>query len=153
WTEGNNGLGWVPDAIPTLKSGSGFGIPSPPAVWVPATRRIMTPDLLDAERLQGFPVGWTAAVDEISGTRKDARWRLVGNAVSVPVAKWLGERLSKPGQPSTTSATPLDRSRGWPEAAWGSNGKAYRLDFSQWPVGVKVPRLLDFLQFPMNHLS
>ena len=25
-----------------------------------------------------------------------ARWGLVGNAVSVPVAKWLGERLAEP---------------------------------------------------------
>jgi DNA (cytosine-5)-methyltransferase 1 len=33
WTEGNRGLGWAADAIPTLKGGSGFGIPSPPAIW------------------------------------------------------------------------------------------------------------------------
>jgi DNA (cytosine-5)-methyltransferase 1 len=153
WTEGNNGLGWAPDAVPTLKGGSSFGIPSPPAVWVPATARIGTPDVRDGERLQGFPKDWTAPADEVAGARKGTRWRLVGNAVSVPVAEWVGKRLSKPESPCTTSPTPLDRSRGWPAAAWGSNGKAYQADVSQWPVWVEVPRLLDFLEFPMNHLS
>ena len=30
WTEGTRGLGWAPDAVPTLKNGSTVGIPSPP---------------------------------------------------------------------------------------------------------------------------
>lgn len=30
WTEGLRGLGWAIDAVPTLKGGSGLGIPSPP---------------------------------------------------------------------------------------------------------------------------
>ena len=29
WTEGNKGLGWAVDAVPTLKGGSTIGIPSP----------------------------------------------------------------------------------------------------------------------------
>ncbi len=153
WTEGNTGLGWAPDAVPPLKGGSSFGIPSPPAVWVPATRRIVTPDVRDAERLQGFPKDWTASADDGAGARKGTRWRLIGNAVSVPVGKWVGQRLSNPETPRKSWGTPLDRSRGWPEAAWGSNGKAYRADVSQWPVWVEVPRLLDFLKFPMSPLS
>jgi len=32
WTEGVRGLGWVVDAVPTLKGGSAVGIVSPPAV-------------------------------------------------------------------------------------------------------------------------
>src|SRR5262249_139954 len=34
WTEGNRGIGWAPNAIPTLKGGSSVGIPSPPAIWL-----------------------------------------------------------------------------------------------------------------------
>src|SRR6185369_5770580 len=54
WTEGNTGLGWAIDAVPPLKSGSALHIPSPPAIWLPETRAIVTPAIEDAERLQGF---------------------------------------------------------------------------------------------------
>jgi DNA (cytosine-5)-methyltransferase 1 len=64
WTEGNTGLGWAIDAIPTLKGGSDLGIPSPPAIWSPREGLIGTPDIRDAERLQGFP----------GEGRKDAEW-------------------------------------------------------------------------------
>src|SRR5262249_12660226 len=84
WTEGNAGLGWARDAIPTLKGGSTLGIPSPPAIWLPRGQ-LVTPDIRDAERLQGFPAGWTAAASPTSAKRNGPRWRLVGNAVSVPV--------------------------------------------------------------------
>ena len=59
WTEGIRGLGWAIDALPTLKGGSTIGIPSPPAMWRPGTGSIVTPELRDAERLQGFAPGWT----------------------------------------------------------------------------------------------
>ena len=39
WTEGNRGLGWAVDAVPTLKGGSTIGIPSPPAIWDPLRAR------------------------------------------------------------------------------------------------------------------
>jgi DNA (cytosine-5)-methyltransferase 1 len=94
WTEGIRGLGWGPDCIPTLKNGSTVGIPSPPAILLPGGD-IITPDITDAERLQGFPADWTAPASETG--RSSLRWALVGNAVSVPVATWLGERLAKPG--------------------------------------------------------
>lgn len=93
WTEGNRGVGWTPDAVPPLKGGSGLSIPSPPAIWTVATGLFQTPGIEDAERLQGFTAGWTAAArDEAKGDR--GRWRLVGNAVSVPVATWLGRRIA-----------------------------------------------------------
>lgn len=49
----------------------------------------------ECERLQGFPDDWTlydASGKEISDS---ARYRMLGNAVAVPVAKWIGERLMK----------------------------------------------------------
>lgn len=59
WTEGLRGLGWAVDAVPTLKGGSGLGIPLPPAIWDPRRGIIVTPDIQDAERLQGFSPEWT----------------------------------------------------------------------------------------------
>jgi len=90
WTEGTRGLGWAADAVPTLKNGSTVGIPSPPAILMP-DGRIIKPDIRDFERLQGFDAGWTASAPE------RLRWSLVGNAVTVSVAAWLGQRLKRPG--------------------------------------------------------
>lgn len=56
--------------------------------------RRLTP--LETERLQGFPDGWTmpstpmASVDKLDS----ARYHACGNAVSVPVAEWLGQRVA-----------------------------------------------------------
>ncbi len=93
WTEGKRGLGWAIDAVPTLKGGSGLGIPSPPAIRMPDGFGMQLPHICDAERLQGFPTDWTlpGAIDRPRGV--GARWKMVGNAVNVRVA-WgrVGER-------------------------------------------------------------
>ncbi len=94
WTEGTRGLGWSPDAVPPLKGGSGLGIPSPPAIWDIANVRFMLPTIGDAERLQGFSADWTIAASTDRKTER-RRWQLVGNAVSVPVAEWIGRRLGR----------------------------------------------------------
>src|SRR3546814_4587813 len=82
-------------SVPPLKGGSGLHIPSPPAVWNVESGAIRTPGIEDAERLQGFPAGWTMAARD-SKRADRGRWRLVGNAVSVPVAEWLATRLFDP---------------------------------------------------------
>lgn len=64
WTEGIRGLGWAPDAVPTLKNGSTIGIPSPPAILMP-DGRVIQPDIRDAERLQGFGENWTEAAGQV----------------------------------------------------------------------------------------
>ena len=43
----------------------------------------------ERESLQGLPAGWT------DGIPNSARERGVGNAVTVPVARWLGERIKE----------------------------------------------------------
>lgn len=48
--------------------------------------RRLTP--LECERLQGFPDGWTDSVKADS-----ARYRMLGNAVAVPVIEWIAKRL------------------------------------------------------------
>src|SRR5207249_4279742 len=95
-TEGTKGLGWGIDVVPTLKGGSTLGIPSPPAILMP-DGRIVTPDIRDAERLQGFTADWTSCAVDNPEKRNGPRWKLVGNAVSVPVAEWLGRRLRTGG--------------------------------------------------------
>jgi DNA (cytosine-5)-methyltransferase 1 len=135
WTEGLRGLGWARDAVPTLKGGSTIGIPSPPAMWHPSGepgRRFLTPRIADAERLQGFDPGWTRAADGVS-RRKGTRWKLIGNAVTVGVAEWVGRRLVEPGEP-ILDGRPLRAGESWPIAAWGSRGKVWVSDVSMWPT-------------------
>ena len=151
WTEGIRGLGWAVDALPTLKGGSTIGIPSPPAIRLPDGEGLVAPEIRDAERLQGFPTDWTLPAVEM-GLRKGARWKLVGNAVSVPVAEWLGAQLAAPGTWRATGSTSVEGA--WPTAAWGSDDGAYAVDVSQWPLDDHArPSLLDFLEFEAVPLS
>jgi DNA (cytosine-5)-methyltransferase 1 len=151
WTEGLKGLGWAIDAVPTLKGGSTVGIPSPPAIRFP-DGLIGVPEIRDVERLQGFDVDWTSpALTE--GTRQGARWKLVGNAVSVPVAQWLGERLSEPQPYVARCDSALAPGDPWPRAAWGVNGSAFRAELSAWPVSQPYQHLADFLRFEIRPLS
>lgn len=134
WTEGLRGLGWARDAVPTIKGGSTVGIPSPPAIWNPNARlgrRVIVPMIEAAERLQGFPAGWTSAADSVS-KRKGARWKLAGNAVTVGVARWIGRRLRDPGDPILEGGA-LQSGERWPVAAFGAAGKVWKVDVSMWP--------------------
>jgi DNA (cytosine-5)-methyltransferase 1 len=153
WTEGNTGLGWAVDAVPPLKGGSALHIPSPPAIWFPARRLIATPSVEDAERLQGFPPGWTDISDvDPKATRK--RWRMIGNAVSVPVAKWVAERLATDSNAfNPTIDEELPDSGGWPAAGWGFEGARGRSDVSEWPVASRTPHLAAFLTNNVQPLS
>lgn len=135
WTEGLRGLGWARDAVPTLKGGSTIGIPSPPAIWYPTGRpghRVVIPSISDAERLQGFSPGWTEPAEETTA-RKGTRWKLVGNAVTVGVAQWVGERLIAPGEP-IVEGEPLLPGDSWPTACWGASGQAWKAKVSMWPL-------------------
>lgn len=152
WTEGLRGLGWAVDAVPTLKGGSTIGIPSPPAIWDPQDGSITTPDLRDAERLQGFEENWTAPAADVPGVRQTHRWKLIGNAVSVPVAEWIGRRISNPTG-EALDGMPLRRGVAWPRAAWGYKGNVYAVDVSTFPVRKPAARLREFLRFPRAPLS
>lgn len=150
WTEGIRGLGWAPDAIPTLKNGSTVGIASPPAILLP-DGQVVLPDIRDAERLQGFEQNWTEPAQHVA--RPSMRWSLVGNAVTVPVAEWLGRRLAHPGH--------YDRTRDWHELKGAKWPRAARLDgdrrvavritsFPEWHIR---PGIHNFLQYPGRPLS
>lgn len=57
-----------------------------PAIRQGLAVRRLTP--LECERLQGFPDYWTA------GFSDSIRYRMLGNAVAVPVAHWLARRIA-----------------------------------------------------------
>jgi DNA (cytosine-5)-methyltransferase 1 len=153
WTEGTKGLGWAIDAVPTLKGGSTIGIPSPPAIWRPDNRMIVTPEIRDTERLQGFPEDWTEPAQHVAGLRPSVRWKLVGNAVSVPVARWVGSNLLAPGEYNGEGEKTVAAGDVWPKAAWGRKGKVFSVDRSMWPVRRPYHHLADFLKFECRPLS
>lgn len=71
----------VKDGEPSLTCNHEQPIVGAPFVGV----RRLTPT--EAERLQGFNDGWTA------GQSDSARYKQLGNAVSVPVVEWIGKRI------------------------------------------------------------
>lgn len=153
WTEGNTGLGWAIDAIPALKPGSAISIPSPPAIWLPRPRKIVTPDVRDAERLQGFPVDWTRPAVNCDGCSERERWRLIGNAVNVRVSKWIGKKLRNPGRHDTHMDTKQGKNDRWEPAGWGRKGERYSTNVSEWPAQYRYRSLAEFLAYEGTPLS
>lgn len=150
WTEGVRGLGWAADAIPTLKNGSTIGIASPPAILLPSGQ-VITPDIRDAERFQGFPENWTKAAENVA--RSSVRWSLVGNAVSVPVARWLGRRLNRPGVYDPERNSDLSKVDRWPKAARFDGKKRHAVAINAFPEWKTRPALTAFLQYEGKSLS
>jgi DNA (cytosine-5)-methyltransferase 1 len=151
WTEGIRGLGWAVDAVPTLKGGSTVGIPSPPAILMP-DGRVVTPDIRDAERMQGFRSGWTEPCGQV--VRPTHRWKLVGNAVTVDVAHWIGQKLAAPsaGAGSLEGST-LPQGAPWPRAAWNVGKGRQFAPVTSWPVMRERVPLQEFLRYPPKLLS
>ncbi|MFL9869545.1 DNA cytosine methyltransferase [Paraburkholderia fungorum] len=150
WTEGLTGLGWAVDSIPTLKNGSTIGIPSPPAVLLP-NGKIVKPSIGDAERLQGFAQGWTEPAEQV--VRRSFRWSLVGSAVSVPVAQWLGERLMAPGTYSKDLDSIFPSAGKIPRAARFDGKRRHTVSAGTDPIGRRPIPLADFLLDDGDQLS
>jgi DNA (cytosine-5)-methyltransferase 1 len=150
WTEGLRGLGWAVDSVPTLKGGSTIGIPSPPAIIFPSGN-IAKPDLRDAERMQGFDEDWTLPAESV--VKRGARWKLVGNAVTVDAAAWIGKRLRKPGAYDPTGDVELGTSESWPIAAWNVGTGRHRAQLSTWPLHLASEPLETFLHHETQDLS
>jgi DNA (cytosine-5)-methyltransferase 1 len=151
WTEGIRGLGWAPDAVPTLKNGSTIGIPSQPAI-LKSGGQIIKPDIRDGERLQGFDADWTVAAESVAP--RGRRWGLVGSAVSVPVSAWLGERLQRPGSYAPERDMDFPSSGRLPRAARGNHREAARaVKISADPIGKRPEHLEGFLRYPGTPLS
>lgn len=83
---GRNGRGQPEPIVPALNgSNSGETSDMRPCVVKDHTVRRLTPR--ECERLMGFPDDWTA------GFSDSQRYRMLGNAVCVPVAYWIFRRL------------------------------------------------------------
>jgi DNA (cytosine-5)-methyltransferase 1 len=150
WTEGIRGLGWASDAIPTLKNGSTVGIASPPAILLPSGD-VITPDIRDAERLQGFPENWTLPAEHVA--RTSLRWSLVGNAITVPVATWLGKRLARPGEYDASRDCELPKNGRWPIAARYNGSGRCAVHINSYPKWEGRPALAQFLNHSGKLLS
>jgi DNA (cytosine-5)-methyltransferase 1 len=154
WTEGRRGLGWVVDGVPTIKAGSGWGIPSPPAIWDRPRGHIGLPDIRDLERLQGFPPGYTEPALQAGPKGRGARYRMLGNAVCVPMATWAAERLCAGANDAYPTGKPVRPGRSWPKAAFGGPGlHASASPVSSWPRRAEPGGLLGFLHHPLTPLS
>lgn len=150
WTEGIRGLGAAVEAIPTLKGGSTIGIPSAPAIVLP-DGSVGTPDIRDAERLQGFPIDWT--LPAAATARASFRWKLVGNAVNVSAASWIGSKLVTPAPYDDSMDAALHHGASWPRAAWSRAGKRFTARVSAWPIRKRGLPIHEFLRYPLKPLS
>lgn len=150
WTEGWRGLGWAVNSIPPLKGGSGLGIPSPPAILLP-NGNVVKPDIRDAERMQGFDPDRTQPAESVA--RRSYRWKLVGNAVTVDVAEWIGRRLAAPVRCCSIRGTPLRSGQPLPHSAWNIGEGRHAANLSDWPLSLKAPLLHKFLRHDGEHLS
>jgi DNA (cytosine-5)-methyltransferase 1 len=150
WTEGIRGLGWAPDAVPTIKNGSTVGIPAPPAILMPEGV-VVKPDIRDAERLQGFAPGWTEPARAVG--RDSWRWSLVGNAVTVPVAAWVGSRLAAPLSYDQERDRPMAKNGRWPRAARFDGKRRFEIEIGAFPVWKEREALHRFLRYPADPLS
>ena len=150
WTEGRSGVGLTVDAIPPLKVGSSIGIASAPAVYFPEGEVLM-PSLVACERLQGFPAGWTDVEGGLPGKRPG--WRLIGNAVSVPVATSVAQRLREGCAVPDLDARPLDIGQPWPSAAWNV-GHGHQTPYAHLrPTPVLPSSIRDFRDADWSRLS
>lgn len=140
WTEGRSGVGVTVDGIPPLKVASALGIPSAPAVLFPDGALLM-PSISACEKLQGFPVGWT---DAVKSERRDPRWRLLGNAVSVPVATWVASRIKEPGEVLSFDCQQLETGVPWPNAAFNIGKGRHVVQASSKPLSMRTKSIQCF---------
>lgn len=149
WTEGRSGVGITVDGIPPLKSGSSIGIPSAPAVLFP-DGEVLTPNIDACEQLQGFPPGWT---ESASSQRRDPRWRMLGNAVSVPAARWVASRINGPGEIIDFESKPLSPGVSWPNAAFNTGSGRTAVRASTKPISVSTYSIERFRSPDWGNLS
>lgn len=150
WTEGKYAIGLYQNAIPTLKVGSTIGIPSAPAIAFP-DGTVGSPDIRDAERLQGFPEDWTKSAEEIA--KPNIRWKLVGNAVTVDVISWIAKKILAPEQYDSSQDNELGKNHKWPNSCWGADGKRFASNSTLYPVDRVEVSLSEYLRYPCKPLS
>jgi len=94
WTAGSHSICYSRGYVPTLKVGSSLSVPSPPALHMGDTARLVRPD--ECAKLQGFDA------NDFDGWPANAVYRFMGNAVALPVGQWVMEspKIVTPEDPS-----------------------------------------------------
>lgn len=79
---------------PTVEAQWGTGGGNTPIIsQIPMQVRRLT--LLECERLQGFPDGWTDIPYKGKTAPDGPRYKAIGNSMAVPVMRWIGQRIAK----------------------------------------------------------
>jgi DNA (cytosine-5)-methyltransferase 1 len=81
---------WVADGMANTLTGFDGGGPARQTHLISQGGHLRTLTLTEWERLQGFPDDWTAG----TGAPDSARYQMLGNAMHVGMAEWLGHRLA-----------------------------------------------------------
>lgn len=111
------------------------------------TVRRLTP--LECERLQGFPDGWTDIGEWVGSkgkkrqTTDSARYKALGNSISLPPWKWVLKRLCAQYERDATMASLFDGIGGFPLLWEQLNGKGSCLwasEIEEFPMAVTRKR-------------
>ena len=152
--EGRKGAGWALGVVGPVRVGSKLKviIPSPPVILMPSGD-IIKPDIRDVEMLQGFPSGWTVPAQRVGASERKTvgeRWKMLGNALPVRIASWIGERLVKPGDYDWEKDRKAVNPKKWPHAAWGipGQGRWVAQGVTDWPFEMDIPNIQDALRYP-----
>lgn len=89
---------WVADGIANTLTGFDYGGPTRQTHLIAQHGGLRTLTFTEWERLQGFPDGWTDGIREGDLRRKKVlieagRGTILGNAIHVGTAEWLGRRI------------------------------------------------------------
>jgi len=87
-------IGYRSEQSPTLGA-TESGTQTPPGIVGQFGVRRLTPR--ECERLQGFPDDWTQVPFNGRPMSDSARYKMIGNAVAVPVVQWIIRRLAAAG--------------------------------------------------------
>lgn len=101
--------------------------------------------------MQGLKADWTRPVEEVA--KKGYRWKLVGNAVTADVTRWIGRRLIRPNRYDCSRDVELQTGHRWPRAAWNIGEGRFVSWASAWPERHDSVGLKEFLRFPTVPLS
>ena len=111
---------------------------------VDAVVRRLTPD--EAERLQGFPTGWTDVGDWVdskgkkhSGDSDAPRYKALGNSIALPFWAWLMKRISAQYERRATLGSLFDGISGFPltwERVNGIGSARWSSEIEEFPIAV-----------------
>ncbi len=65
--------------------------------YISYSDRVRRPTPTESERLQGFPAGWTVPENSYQAPTRgydSERYQAIGNAVAVPVVRWIADRIA-----------------------------------------------------------